>query len=134
MINNFSFNSFSLSKNCCNGLRIYQSHAFLHLIDMDIHLLTATFTPDKNKDTMLRVISAFGQLPVYSFLDKILVQNGKEFANKKFTETSDYLSIQTTAAESPWNNAIVERNNPILTNMRNRISSDTQCTLDLVLR
>ena len=44
----------------------------------------------------------------------------------------DYLGItlQTTAAESPWSNKIAERCNHTFVNMINKITAGTQCSLD----
>ena len=93
-------------------LKYYQSHIFLHLIDMCKRLSAATFVPNKNKDTILKAIFRIW-IAVYGSPDKILVDNGGEFANSEFIETGDYfgINIQTTAAEFPWSNGIVERNN-----------------------
>ena len=112
-------------------LKYYQGHTFLHLIDMCTCLSAATFVPNKNKDTILKAIFHIW-IAVYGSQDKILVENGGEFANTEFNETTDYLgiNIQTTAAESPWSNEIVKRNNQTLANMMNKIINDTQCSLD----
>ena len=47
----------------------------------------------------------------------------------------DYLGIHlhTTAAESPWTNGVVERNNQTLSNMMDKITEDLQCSTDLAL-
>ena len=71
----------------------------------------------------------------YGSPDKILVDNGGEFANTEVIETKYYLGINlhVTVAESPWSNGIVERNNQTLANMMNKIINDTQCSLYLAL-
>ena len=81
------------------------------------------------------VFSGKAYEPCYGSPDKILVDNGGEFANSEFIETGDYLgiNIQTTAAESPWSNGIVERNSQTLANMMNKIVCDTNCSLELAL-
>lgn len=86
-------------------LKYYQNITFLHLIDMCARLLAAIFVPNKNKDTILKAMFCIW-ISAYGSLDKILVVNGGEFGNTKFTETSDYvgINIQTNAKEFPWNN------------------------------
>ena len=83
---------------------------------MCTRLSAATSFSNNNKDTILRAIFCVW-IAVYDFQDKIQVDNGGEFANNEFTETSDYLgiNIQITAAESLWSNGTVERNKPSLT-------------------
>ena len=124
----------SFQETVAMDLKYYQGQTFLHLIDICTRLSAATFVPNKKKDTILKAIFRIW-IAIYGSPDKILVDNGGEFAIFEFTETTDYLgiTIQTTAAESPWSNGIVERNNQTLANMMNKIINDTQCSLDLAL-
>ena len=71
-------------------LKYYQGHTFLHLIDMCTHLSAAAFVPNKNKDTILKVIFCIW-IAVYGSPGKIPVDNGDKFTNIEFTETTDYL-------------------------------------------
>ena len=43
------------------------------------------------------------------------------------------INIKTAAAESPWSNGIVKRNNQTLKTMMNKIISDAQSSLEIAL-
>ena len=115
-------------------LKYYQGRHILHLIDLCTRLSAATSIPNKNRDTMVREILHIW-IAVYGSPKKFLTDNGGEFANADFTEMCDCLgiTIQTTAAESPWSNGIVERNNQTLATMMDKIIADTNCSPDLAL-
>ena len=115
-------------------LKEYYGHIILHLIDVCARLSAATIIPNKNRDTVIKAIFR-AWIAVYGSPDKILIDNGGERANKDVIEMYDYLAtnMKTTAAESPWSNGVVERNNQIRANMMDNIISDTNCSLELAL-
>ena len=115
-------------------LKDYNGHLILHLIDLCTRLSAATFIPNKKKDTIVREIFRIW-IAIYGKPRKILVDNGGEFANDEFMQMCDYLGIfiQTTAAESPWSNGIVERNNQTLASMLDKIIADSKCSIQLAL-
>ena len=115
-------------------LKQYDSRQIIHIIDLCTHLSAATFISNKNRDT---IIKAFFQIwiAVYGSPQKVLVDNGGEFANDDFLKMTEALGInvQTTAAESPWSNGIVERHNQTLATMMDKIIEDTKCSHDMAL-
>ena len=115
-------------------LKQFEGCLILHLIDVYTRLSAGIFIPNKNKETIIKAIFCIW-IAVYGSPEKILIDNGGEFANKDFIEMCDYLgiNIKPTAAESPWSNGITERNNQTLANMMNKIIKDTSCSLELAL-
>ena len=115
-------------------LKKYKGRLILHLVDLCTRLSAATFIPNKNKETVLREIFKIW-IAIFGTPQKILIDNGGEFANDELTEMCGYLGIHlhTTAAESPWSNGVVERNNQTLSNMMDKITEDLQCSTDLAL-
>lgn len=115
-------------------LKQFEGRFILYMIDMCTRLSAGIFIPNKNKETIIRAIFCIW-IAVYGSPEKIVVDNGGEFANKDLTEMCDYLGIhiKPTAAESPWSNGIVERNNQTLANMMEKIIKDTNCSLELAL-
>ena len=67
---------------------------------------------------------------------KFLTDNGGEFANSEFLEMADHLGIivHPTAAESPWSNGVVERNNQTLTHMMDKIIDETKTSPNIALK
>ena len=103
-------------------LKIYQGQNILHLIDPCTHLSAAAFIPNKNRETIIKHIFCIW-MAVNGSPQKFLTDNGGEFANSEFLEMADHLGIivHPTAAESPWSNGVVERNNQTLAHMIGKI-------------
>ena len=64
-----------------------------------------------------------------------LSDNGGEFNNELFREMGEQLNIniKTTAAESPWSNGNVEKQNGVIGNMMKKVISDVGCSLEVPL-
>ena len=60
---------------------------------------------------------------------KVLSDNGGEFANEAFIN----INFQTTAAEAPWSNGLVEKHNGILGEAVAKIVEDTHCSVEVAL-
>ena len=43
------------------------------------------------------------------------------------------INIKATAAESPWSNGIVEKQNGVIGNMMEKVMSDIGCSLEVAL-
>ena len=74
-------------------------------------------------------------IQIYGAPEKFLTGNGGEFANSQFVEMCKTMNItvQITAAESPFSNWLVERYNMIIANMLDKILEDQQLDLDITL-
>ena len=115
-------------------LKQYQGRQILHLIDSCTRLSAATFIPNKKQETVVAAILRIW-VAVYGSPKKILTDNGGEFANAEFIQFCEQfgITIQTTAAESPWSNGIVERANQTVARSMDKIIFDTGCDPDLAL-
>ena len=106
----------------------------LHLIDAASRYSAACLIKSKRKEVVVAAIfriwiTYFGS-PV-----KFLNDNGGEFANDVFREMNEKLGVitETTAAESPFSNGIVERHNGILYEAMMKTMKDTRCDADMAL-
>ena len=115
-------------------LKEYDGKLILHLIDLCTRLSAGVFIPNKNKETIIEHIFKIW-IAVYGSPLKFLADNGGEFANYDFIQMCECLGINvcTTAAESPWSNGVVERNNQTLASMMDKIIEDTKCKPELAL-
>ena len=115
-------------------LKQYKGKLILHLVDVCTRLSAAVFIPNKNKNTIVNALFKIW-LSVYGAPRKFMSDNGGEFANSDFLALCEQFGIivQTTAAESPWSNGIVERHNQTLARTMDKIISDTGCDPELAL-
>ena len=74
-------------------------------------------------------------ISVYGPPDKFMSDNGGEFANADFLSLCEQFGIvvKTTAAEAPWSNGIVERNNQTVARSMDKVIADTGCSPDFAL-
>ena len=72
---------------------------------------------------------------IYGVPENFLTDNGREFANAKFTEMAKSLriTVKTMAAEAPWRNGLIERHNLVLADMLSKVLDDTQCHPNLAV-
>ena len=66
-------------------------------------------------------------ISVYGAPEKVSTDNGGELTNSKFIEMTESLGVivKTTAGESPWSNALIERHNSVLIEMLDKVLEDT---------
>ena len=83
-------------------LKFFENKIILHLIDVCTRHCSASFIPNKKKETKINAIFKTW-MAIYGNPRKFLIDNGGEWANKEFLEMCDSLGtdIKTTAAESP---------------------------------
>ena len=93
-------------------LKFYNGKIVLHLVNHSTQFSASSFIPNKNPNTILNYIFKI-QISVYSASVKFLTDNGRELANSKFIETTQYLGItvKTTVGEPPWSNCLIEGHN-----------------------
>ena len=115
-------------------LKFYDKKIILHLIDLCTRLSAATVIKDKNPATIIEAILKVW-VSVYGSNEKILVDNGGEFANEELINLAEQfgITIKTTAGESPWSNGIVERHNLTLSNMLDKVLNETNCSFNTAL-
>ncbi len=115
-------------------LKEYNGRQILHLVDLCTRLSAATFIPNKRKETIVKAILQIWSA-VYGSPQKFRADNGGEFANAEFISFCEQfgITIQSTPAESPWSNGVVERHNQTIARSMDKIINDTGCNADLAL-
>ena len=115
-------------------LKQYQGKQILHLVDLCTRLSAAIFIPNKKRETIVTAIMQIWT-SVYGTPKKFMADNGGEFANSEFLTFCEKfgITINTTPAESPWSNGIVERANQTLARSMDKIISDTGCNPEVAL-
>ena len=100
----------------CLKEHIHNQSWILHLIDEATRYSAACLINTKHQDekTMSRIYSMW--IAYFGCPGKLLSDNGGEFNKDSYREINEELNVDTatTAAESPFNNGIVERHNLIL--------------------
>ena len=117
-------------------LKIYKNNAiyFLHLIDHATRFSQAVVIRSKKAETIAKNFM-MSWVAVFGCPEKVLSDNGGEFANSTFVDLCENLNINfmTTAAESPWSNGLVEKHNDIIGEAVSKIVEDTKCSVEVAL-
>ena len=115
-------------------LKFYNGQPILHMIDLCTRLSAGSVMPNKKPETVIKHILQ-SWVAVYGSTDKFLVDNGGEFANPDFINLAEKfgITVQTTAAYSPWSNDTVERHNQTISNMLDKVLAESSCDLPTAL-
>ena len=115
-------------------LRFYSGNILLHLIDHVTRLSTAVHIPSKQPKVIMNAIIS-NWISVYRAAEKFISDNGGEFVNEEFLILCEQFNIivQTTAADSPWSNGLVERHNLVLSEILDKVLTDSKCPLNVAL-
>ena len=118
------------SANCFNDkvaidLKIYKKKYILYMIDMYSRYTVATVINRKKPSDVINAIME-KWVAYHGTMRVLLSDNGGEFTGDEMTEVKSMLNIeeQTTAAESPWQNGICERNHAVVDNILQSIDDD----------
>ena len=106
----------------------------LHLIDMCTRLSAGMVVNNKQPISIIRgIFKCF--LQIYGSVDKILVDNGGEFANNDFISVAEGfgINVKTTAAFSPWSNGMIERHNRTVAGIVRKILTDSDIEFEVAL-
>ena len=89
-------------------------HYILYFVDMFTRYTVGTVIKDKKPDTIVDRLFA-EWIKYFTSPDIILTDNGGEFVNESMKETCSILNIYhaTTAAYSPWQNGMCEKNHAL---------------------
>ena len=115
-------------------LKVWGSKYFLVMIDVATRYCLAVVISNKNPSTIItNVITHW--VALFGAPRALWSDNGGEYNNDAFRCFSEYFNItlKTTAAQSPWSNSYVERQNGTLGSLVNKIIEDAQCSLDVAL-
>ena len=116
------------------ALKFFDGKIILHLIDHLTRFSSAIVVKSKEaKDIIEGVMKCW--IAIFGPPEKILTENGDEFANKLFLELAETMNIRvmTTAAESPWSNGLVERHNATLAETLHKVLAEHPVNLDVAL-
>ena len=99
-------------------LKFYKGRISLHLIDHATRLSVSSFVKSKEPEVILKAICK-SWIQTYGLPEKLLTNNGGEFANSKFIDMAESINItvKVTAAESSVSNGLIERYNFITADM-----------------
>ena len=98
----------------------------LYLIDMFSRFTTARVINNKNPETIIDNVIQMWVGNGFGAPSKFIADNGGEFANKEYKEMCESLNIEVlhTAAESPWQNGLCERNHAVVDRCVEKILED----------
>ena len=115
-------------------LKFYKGKILFHLIDHETRLSTSTFVPSKEPNVIINAIFR-SWIQIFGAPEKFLTDNGGEFASAEFLEMCEAMNItvKVTAAEPPFSNGLVEKQNVIIADMMNKTLEESQIILDLAL-
>ena len=117
-------------------LKIYKNNEiyFLHIIDHLTRFSAAAMITSKKSEVIMKAFFK-SWISIFGPPKKVLSDNGGEFANKGFMDLCQNLNInfQTTAAEAPWSNGLVERHNAIISEAVDKIIEHTNCPVEIAL-
>ena len=115
-------------------LKSFHGSIILHLIDNLTRFSSAIVCKSKQPTDIVNGI-VLCWVSLFGPPEKILVDNGGEFANQPFIELAESFNIRvlTTPAYSPWSNGIVERHNATLSETLEKVIAESKCTLEVGL-
>ena len=115
-------------------LKVWEDKYFLVMIDMATRYCTAIIINNKQSKTVIKGIF-LSWIALFGAPRKILSDNGCEFNNSEMRELGEAFNVKiiTTAAESPWSNGVVERQNAVIGNHVRKIMDSTNCCLEVAL-
>ena len=117
-------------------LKVFKNNAiyFLHMIDHATRFSQAVVIRSKKAEVILKHF-IMSWIAVFGSPQKVLADNGGEFANSSLIDLCENLNINlmTTAAESPWSNGLVEKHNGIVGEAVAKIMQDIHCSVEVAL-
>ena len=107
----------------------------LHLIDHATRSSVSSFVKSKQPEVIFKAIFK-SWIQIYGAPEKLLTDNGQEFANSKFIYMAESMNIKVKvkAAESPFTNGLAKRHNFIIADMMEKVLEESQhIDMDLTL-
>lgn len=107
----------------------------LHMIDHVSRYSSGCRVSNKKPQTIVNTILTHW-IRIFGSPVQFLTDNGGEFVNQELIELCEKFNIilKTTAAESPWSNGLCERHNAVIGNMVEKITTDSNCSLDIAIQ
>ena len=115
-------------------LEVANNIYFLHMIDMVSRFSAAKIIHNKRKETISSALCT-NWIALFGAPSKFMADNGGEFSNKEFIDLCEQfnIEIQSSAAESPFSNGMVERHHRVLTELAIKTKADTNCSWEIAL-
>ena len=106
-------------------LKIYKGKYILYMVDMFSRYTVAALIQRKRPDDVIDALMK-KWVCYHGTMRVLLSDNGGEFTGDEMTEIKSMLNVEehTTAAESPWQNGICERNHAVVDNILQSIDED----------
>lgn len=120
----------------CMDLKKWNGKWILHMIDMYSRLTVSVFIKRKTPQEVLDKVMTHWIGAAFGVMESVLVDNGGEFNSGETREVASILNMEmcTTAAESPFQNGLCERNHAITDLMLLKLVEQCPNTsLDLLL-
>ena len=117
-------------------LKMWDNKYILHLIDMWSRYTISVFVSRKTKETIIDNI-IIHWIAYFGVMQTVLSDNGGEFRNDEMREVCSILNVEilTTAAESPWQNGLCEKNHGITDMILLKLKDDyPHVRIDVLLR
>ena len=117
-------------------LKVWEGKYILHLIDMWSRYTISVFVSRKTKETIIENIIVHW-IGYFGIMKTILSDNGGEFRNDEMREVCSIVNVEilTTAAESPFQNGLCEKNHAITDMILLKLRDDyPNVKIDVLLR
>ena len=115
-------------------LKFFKGKIILHVVDHLTRFSSAIVCKSKDpKEIISGLVKCW--ISIFGPPQKILTDNGGEFANKRFLDLAESLNVRVlcTAGESPWSNGLVERHNATLSEMLHRVTAENAMEFETAL-
>ena len=115
----------TFNEKVCMDLKSWNDRWILHLVDMFSRYTISAFVPRKDSTSILCAIID-NWISYFGIMQGIFSDNGGEFRNDELREVGSVLnfSIQTTAADSPFQNGLCEKNHAIVDLILSKLKAD----------
>ena len=119
----------------CMDLKKWKDQWILHMVDMFSRFSVSVFINRKRaSDVIEKIMKCW--VSVFGVMGALLTDNGGEFSSDEMREVASILNIElhTTAAESPFQNGLCEKNHAIIDTMLMKMADEQRNTpLDVLL-
>ena len=119
----------------CMDLKKWRGKWILHLIDMWSRFSVSVFISRKHPSNVIDKIMQNWIGAGFGMMGAILTDNGGEFCSDEMREVCSILNVEklTTAAQSPFQNGLCERNHAVVDNMLEKMKDQCPDTPEEIL-
>ena len=112
----------------CTDLKKWKNRWILHMIDMWSRFSVSVFIDRKRPCDVIDKIMTCWIGAAFGVMESVVTDNGGEFSSAEMREVCSILNVEkvATAAESPFQNGLCERNHGVVDNMLSKL--EEQCS------